>query len=113
MIKIGDFEITRIEEVLLVEQPTTFADFRPELISGIRDWLLPNHYDETSNTFIISVHSWLVRQALRATPTIRRVARPSRSRSPIRHGTANTAKTPRLPRKRAPRCWPIAPSSAA
>jgi hypothetical protein len=82
MIKIGDFEITRIEEVLLVEQPTTFADFRPELISGIRDWLLPNHYDETSNTFIISVHSWLVRQALRATPTIRRVARPSRSRSP-------------------------------
>jgi hypothetical protein len=50
MINIGDFEITRIEEMLLIEQPTTFADFRPELITGIRGWLLPNHYDEASTT---------------------------------------------------------------
>ncbi|MGB8547342.1 MAG: MBL fold metallo-hydrolase, partial [Xanthobacteraceae bacterium] len=61
MIKIGNIEVTRIEEVMLVEQPTSFADFRPELIADIRDWLLPNHYDEKSNTFIISVHSWLLR----------------------------------------------------
>jgi hypothetical protein len=46
MIKIGNIEVTRIEEVMLVEQPTSFADFRPELIADIRDWLLPNHYDE-------------------------------------------------------------------
>jgi len=36
--------------MLLIEQPTTFADFRPELITGIRGWLLPNHYDEASTT---------------------------------------------------------------
>jgi glyoxylase-like metal-dependent hydrolase (beta-lactamase superfamily II) len=61
MIKLGDIEITRIEEVMLVEEPSTFADFRPAMIDGIRDWLLPNHYDEKSNTFTISIHSWLLR----------------------------------------------------
>jgi glyoxylase-like metal-dependent hydrolase (beta-lactamase superfamily II) len=61
MIKLGDIEISRVEEVLLVEEPSTFADFRPAMIDGIRDWLLPNHYDEKSNTFTISIHSWLLR----------------------------------------------------
>jgi glyoxylase-like metal-dependent hydrolase (beta-lactamase superfamily II) len=61
MIKIGNVEVTRIEEVMLIEQPATFADFRPELIDDIRDWLLPNHYNEGSNTFTMSVHSWLLR----------------------------------------------------
>jgi glyoxylase-like metal-dependent hydrolase (beta-lactamase superfamily II) len=61
MIKLGDVEITRIEEVMLVEDPASFVDFRPELIDDIRDWLLPNHYDEKTNTFIMSVHSWLLR----------------------------------------------------
>src|SRR5262245_29141111 len=61
MIKIGDVEIRRIEEVMLIEQPATFSDFRQELIDGIRDWLLPNHYNEGSNTFTMSVHSWLLR----------------------------------------------------
>jgi glyoxylase-like metal-dependent hydrolase (beta-lactamase superfamily II) len=61
MIKIGSVEISRIEDVMIIEQPTTFADFRPELINDARDWLLPNHYDEASNTFVMSVHSWLLR----------------------------------------------------
>src|SRR5215510_7621478 len=61
MIQIGNVEIRRIEEVMLIEQPATFADFRPDLIDGIRDWLLPNHYNEGSNTFTMSVHSWLLR----------------------------------------------------
>ena len=61
MIKIGNIEVTRIEEAALVEQPTSFADFRPELIADYsRLKPLPNHYDEKSNTFIISVHSWLL-----------------------------------------------------
>ena len=62
MIKIGDVEIQRIEEVMLTEEPASFADFRPELIDDIRDWLLPNHYNETANTFTMSVHSWLLRK---------------------------------------------------
>lgn len=65
MIKLGDFEIRRIEEVMLVEQPATFADFRPQLIDDSRDWLLPNHYDEGANTFTMSVHSWLLRSSER------------------------------------------------
>jgi glyoxylase-like metal-dependent hydrolase (beta-lactamase superfamily II) len=61
MIRLGDVEIIRIEEVMLVEDPASFADFRAELIDDIRDWLLPNHYNEKTNTFIMSVHSWLLR----------------------------------------------------
>ena len=39
MIRLGDVEIIRIEEVMLVEDPASFADFRPEFIDEIRDWL--------------------------------------------------------------------------
>ena len=59
---IGDVRITRIEEVILREPTTIFAEWRDELLDQHR-WMVPNCFDIEAKTFLASVHSWLVQTA--------------------------------------------------
>lgn len=61
MIKLGDIEIHRIEEVMLAEAMTLLPDFQREVLSENLDWLAPHYYDAASDTFPTSVHSWLIK----------------------------------------------------
>jgi len=61
MPRIGDIEVTRIEEVNLREPPILFAEWRKEMADEYRDWLVPDFYSPDADTFHVSIHSWLLR----------------------------------------------------
>jgi glyoxylase-like metal-dependent hydrolase (beta-lactamase superfamily II) len=61
MIRIGDVEIRRIEEIVVLEPSSVFAEWRKEMAHEYRAWLGPNFYDQDSDAFVTSVHSWLVK----------------------------------------------------
>jgi glyoxylase-like metal-dependent hydrolase (beta-lactamase superfamily II) len=61
MIRIGDIEVHRIEEVMLAESMTLFPDFRREALEANVGWLAPHYYDTATDTFPTSVHSWLLK----------------------------------------------------
>lgn len=65
MIKVGDFEITRIEEMVLAEPAATFAGFDAAALERHRDWLVPTYFDAAAETFVTSIHVWLVRTPTR------------------------------------------------
>ena len=46
MIKIGDVEVRRVEEIIIYEPMALFADFRPEALAQNRHWLEP-HSEES------------------------------------------------------------------
>jgi glyoxylase-like metal-dependent hydrolase (beta-lactamase superfamily II) len=60
MRRIGDVEVTRIEEVNLREPPIMFAEWRKEM-AGEYDWLVPDFYIPEADNFQVSIHSWLLR----------------------------------------------------
>ncbi len=60
MISVGDFRITRIEEVVLAEPAALFTEWTPE-IGKQNPWFDKRYYDAATQTFVISVHSWLVK----------------------------------------------------
>ena len=60
MLPLGDFKITRIEEMALAEPTALFAEWTPE-IGKQNPWFDQRYYDEEAQTFVISVHSWLVK----------------------------------------------------
>jgi len=61
MRRIGDVEVTRIEEVNLREPPIMFAEWRKEMADQYRDWLVPDFYVPEADNFNVSIHSWLLR----------------------------------------------------
>ena len=63
--KIGNATITRVEELIgpLFDPETFFPDYSKEIIEQHRDWIYPNHVDETSGRIIASMHSWLIESA--------------------------------------------------
>lgn len=65
MIKVGDFEIRRIEEMVLAEPAASFAGFDAAALSQHGHWLVPNYFDEAADAFVTSIHVWLVK-----TPTL-------------------------------------------
>lgn len=58
---IGDVQVTRIEELNLTEQSILFAEWRKEMIAEHRGWMLPDFYIPETDTFLVGIHSWLVR----------------------------------------------------
>ncbi|MDA8252345.1 MAG: MBL fold metallo-hydrolase [Rhodospirillales bacterium] len=60
MIPVGQFRITRIEEILLAEPSSLFAEWRPEIAAEHRDWLTRSFYDPDTDCFVTSIHSWLL-----------------------------------------------------
>jgi glyoxylase-like metal-dependent hydrolase (beta-lactamase superfamily II) len=61
MLKIGDIEVYRIEELIIFEPLTLFPDFRPEVLEENFHWLAPHYYDREKEMFPTSVHSWLLK----------------------------------------------------
>ena len=61
MLKVGQFEITRIEEMMLIEPVATFAGIGEAELATHRAWLVPTYYNEAENGFATSIHVWLVR----------------------------------------------------
>jgi glyoxylase-like metal-dependent hydrolase (beta-lactamase superfamily II) len=61
MLHVGDLQISRIEETLLREPSNVFAEWDPALADRHGDVLTPSVYDRATDTFTVSVHSWLVR----------------------------------------------------
>jgi glyoxylase-like metal-dependent hydrolase (beta-lactamase superfamily II) len=61
MLRIGDIEVHRIDEVMLAEPMTLLPDFRRDALEQHLDWLAPHYYDAKSDTFPTSVHSWLIK----------------------------------------------------
>lgn len=61
MIKIGKYEIHRIEEVVLREKTALFADWNETAVDPIRDWFVGDYYSPESDSFTTSIHSWLIR----------------------------------------------------
>ena len=53
---IGDVEVTRIEEAILREPTTIFAEWRDEILDEHR-WMVPNCFDVAAGTFLASIHS--------------------------------------------------------
>ncbi len=60
---IGDVPVTRIEEILGpgFEPQQLLLDWTPEILKEHGHWMTPNYYDQASNKFISSIHSWLIR----------------------------------------------------
>jgi hypothetical protein len=61
--KIGETIITRIEELLGpgMQPEQLLATWDPEVLEEHGHWLVPNFYQPSTNQFIMSVHSWLIR----------------------------------------------------
>ena len=61
-VKLGAATVRRIEESYEpnFDAKMFFPDWKPEVVQQHRDWLMPNHYDEASNSLKLSVHSWLL-----------------------------------------------------
>ncbi len=60
MIRLGDVEIRRIEELMVLEPTATFAGWQPH-VAQEQPWLIPNYYDAAADAFVTSIASWLVK----------------------------------------------------
>jgi glyoxylase-like metal-dependent hydrolase (beta-lactamase superfamily II) len=61
MLRVGNIEIIRIEELVLMEPTNLFAGWNKDIADKEIGWLSPNYYDPTADAFITSVHSWLIK----------------------------------------------------
>ncbi|MFT6676938.1 MAG: glyoxylase-like metal-dependent hydrolase (beta-lactamase superfamily II) [Sulfitobacter sp.] len=61
MIRIGRFEIERVEEVMLREPKALFSQWDESRVDEIRDWFVGDYYDPEDGSFATSIHTWLVR----------------------------------------------------
>jgi glyoxylase-like metal-dependent hydrolase (beta-lactamase superfamily II) len=61
MLRIGDAEITRVEESILEEDPSLFAGLDEDVIALNRDWLVPDFFDEQKRCLFTMIHSWVLR----------------------------------------------------
>ncbi|MGB3407667.1 MAG: MBL fold metallo-hydrolase [Jannaschia sp.] len=61
MIEIGRFTIERLEEVVLREHKSLYADWDERAVDPIRDWFVGDYYDPSDDSFATSIHTWIVR----------------------------------------------------
>jgi glyoxylase-like metal-dependent hydrolase (beta-lactamase superfamily II) len=60
MLSIGNVEITRIEEVVLNEPTTLFADWNDSVLERQRDLMIPHCFNVKDHVFYASIHSYLI-----------------------------------------------------
>ncbi len=58
---IGDIEITCIEELVVPEATTLFAQWNDDVLAQHRDLLVPHCFDPAQNAFLASIRSYLVK----------------------------------------------------
>lgn len=61
MIPLGAVQISRIEEVVVLEPSNVFAEWRKEMADAPNIALGEKYYDRQADAFVTSVHSWLVK----------------------------------------------------
>ena len=61
MIRIGRFTIERVEEIVLREHKSLYADWDEAAVEPIKDWFVGDYYTPADDSFATSIHSWLVK----------------------------------------------------
>jgi len=62
LIEIGDYRISRVEEVVLDEPIDLLGGLNESIIAANRDWLIPNFYNEERNVLYSMIHCWILRR---------------------------------------------------
>jgi glyoxylase-like metal-dependent hydrolase (beta-lactamase superfamily II) len=65
LIRIGDFEITRAEEVVLDEPVDLLAGFTDDIRDANVGWMSPNFYSRERNVFYSVIQTWILRHGSR------------------------------------------------
>ena len=61
--RVGDATITKvIEKQFSMKAAALFPDFDPAVIDEHREWLAGTHLDAAQQSFILSIHTWVVRR---------------------------------------------------
>ncbi|MEJ8573011.1 MBL fold metallo-hydrolase [Microbaculum marinum] len=61
MIEIGKFQISRVEEVVLDEDPSLLEQFDHDVLARHRDLLVPDFFNPERNCFRTMIHAWILR----------------------------------------------------
>ncbi len=61
MITIGEFQITRVEDLVIGEDPSLLKHWNDDALRENRAWMMPNFYDEGSDTFRVVIQTWTLR----------------------------------------------------
>lgn len=61
MIEIGEFQISRAEEVVLDEHRSLLEHFDDRILAENRDWMVPSFYSEERACFFSMIHTWILR----------------------------------------------------
>jgi glyoxylase-like metal-dependent hydrolase (beta-lactamase superfamily II) len=61
MIRIGRFTIERVEEIVLREHKSLYADWDEAAVDPIKSWFVGDYYSPEDDSFATSIHSWLVK----------------------------------------------------
>lgn len=61
MIEIGDFRISRVEELVLDEDVSLLKHFGEATVAEHGEWLIPDFYNPERNCFYSMIHSWILR----------------------------------------------------
>ena len=62
MLEIGDFKISRVEEVVLDEPVDLFAGLDETIIARNREWMEPHYYNAERNVLQSMIHVWILRR---------------------------------------------------
>ncbi len=62
MLEIGDFKISRVEEVVLDEPVDLFAGLDENIIAQNRGWMEPHYYNAERNVLQSMIHVWILRR---------------------------------------------------
>ena len=62
MLEIGDFKISRVEEVVLDEPVDLFAGLDENIIAQNRGWMEPHCYNAERNVLQSMIHVWILRR---------------------------------------------------
>lgn len=61
MIRIGEFEIYRIEEMVLDEETTLFKHWNADILNDNRSWLEPNFHNRERDVFYTVIQTWVLK----------------------------------------------------
>ncbi len=61
MIRLGDLEITRVEELSTPGSPALFKAWDDGVVAAAAPWYVPDYFDPATGSFSTSIHSWLVK----------------------------------------------------
>jgi glyoxylase-like metal-dependent hydrolase (beta-lactamase superfamily II) len=63
LITLGEFEISRVEEMVLDEETSLLKHWNEDVLRESRSWMAPNFYNEERGVFSIVIQAWILRAA--------------------------------------------------